>query len=125
MWIPVEHKNQETSHYSFVALRAVCFSWREGIKTWPSLGSPLCRHADPRDVAAGHPAHARQRSAALFLRLLHLWDCGGAAVGRAAAEPLLPPRELHPVSDNETRTGCSTAIFNAGVHLLIHLMHFT
>ena len=44
---------------------------------------------DPGDAAAGHPAHAGQCAAALLLRLLHLWDCGGAAVGRTAQTKML------------------------------------
>ena len=57
----------------------------------------LCyRHAHPGDAAAGHAADARQRPAPLLLRLLHLRHHRRAAVGRAAAQPLLPGAAVQP-----------------------------
>ena len=47
------------------------------------------RHEDPGDVAAGHPPHAGQRPPPLLLRLLHLRDCRGPAVGGAPEAEML------------------------------------
>ena len=44
---------------------------------------------NPGDAAAGHPTNAGQCAAALLLCLLHLWDCGGAAVGRTSQTKML------------------------------------
>ena len=49
---------------------------------------PLCLQ-NPGDAAAGHTANAGQCAAALLLCLLHLWDCGGAAVGRTPQTKML------------------------------------
>lgn len=56
-----------------------------------------CRHADPGHAAAGHTAHARQRPPALLLCFLHLRHRGRPALGRPAAQPLLPGQHLRQV----------------------------
>ena len=59
----------------------------KGFKVCKIFAAPCLQ--DPGDAAAGHPAHAGQCAAALLLRLLHLWDCGGAAVGRTPQTRML------------------------------------
>lgn len=49
----------------------------------------IARHEDPGDAAAGHTAHAGKCSSPLLLRLLHLRDNRGAAVGGTAQTALL------------------------------------
>ena len=58
---------------------------------WPRscLSSLALRYAYSGDPAAGHPAHAGQRAAALLLRLLHIRHRRRPAVGRSAQKPLL------------------------------------
>jgi len=58
----------------------------------PKLSSALmwCRSTYTSDAAAGHAADAWQRSTALLFRLLHLRHHRSPAVGRAAAQSLLP-----------------------------------
>lgn len=76
---------------------------------WPKLlisrdasaaNVPLCRYEDPGDAAPGHATDAGERSPPLLLCLFHLRHCGGPAVGRTAAQPLLPGRGHKNVSNS-------------------------
>lgn len=50
----------------------------------------LHRYAYPGEPAARHSTHAGKCAFAVLLRLLHLRDHRGAAVGGAPEKPLLP-----------------------------------